>query len=376
MPCARARPAGRLAVTLAPLAPPEPPHALWLLDDGLIMGGGQLFALRLACWARRPVTIVCPEGSGLWERATAQGLPCVAADFPEPSGAHAPAMVAAARRLRRVLGATTAGRDVVVSGGIRCSLVAASALAARRGAPPLVHLMHERDSAQRGSVRLALRRSRRVVAMGSVAAAAYRTALPGARVVQVNNFLAPDVLDQLVAARAARRAVEAPGALRLGVLARVIPEKGVAALVDELVAAPGAWGTLAVAGALQDADEVARVRSRIQAAGLGTRVTLRGAVDDVPAFLDDLDALVVPSTGNEGQPTVILEAVAAGLPVIARAPLVSQDFAGLPVVPYTGPADLAGALAEVTALGAAPAERLRERFGVGQVLAAIEQAAS
>jgi glycosyltransferase involved in cell wall biosynthesis len=347
-------------------------RALWLLDDGLILGGGQLFALRLARWAGRPVRLVCPAGSAVWERAQAAGVPCHDVAFPAPAPAQALALVRAAARLRRVLGSATAAGDVVVSGGIRCSLVAAPALAGRRDAPPLVHLLHERDSATRASVRVALRRSRRVVAVGATAAEAYRAALPGARVVQANNFLAPDVLDALVARRA-----EGHGAPpRVGVLARLIPEKGVAELVDELAAAPGAWRDLQVAGALQDGAEVERVRARVAATGLGDRVRLLGAVDDVGAFLAGLDVLVVPSVGNEGQPTVMLEGLAAGVPVVARTALVSGDFAGLPVARYAGAGDLGAALAAAAAAAPASRDELARRFGPEQAVAAIDEAAA
>ena len=367
---------GTSAVTSAPDASAVRPRALWVLDDGLVMGGGQLFALRLARWARRPVTLVCPEASGLWARASADGIACVAAAFPAPSLVQTPALIAAARGLRRTLAAATARGDIVVSGAIRCSLVAAPALAARPQAPPLVHLMHERDSAERASVRLALRGSRRVLAVGAAGAAAYRAAMPAATVGHVNNFLAPDTLAALASLRE-RRAARTDGAPpRLGVLARVIPEKGIATLVGELAAAPDAWSTLAVAGALQDAGEVDRVRTGIAAAGLEARIALRGPLDDVPGFLVELDALVVPSTGHEGQPTAILEAVAAGLPVVARAAVVSSDFEGLPVRPYSGAAGLAAALRELPARAAVPPRLLRERYGIDQVLAGIERAAA
>jgi glycosyltransferase involved in cell wall biosynthesis len=348
---------------------------LWVLDDGLILGGGQLFALRLAACAEEPVRLVCPAGSPVWERARAAGIPCADVAFPAPAPGQARALGRAMRRLRAVLAAAEPG-DILVSNGIRCSLVAAPALAGRRGAPPLVHLLHERDSAERRSVRAALRRSRRVVAIGAGAATAYRAALPGARVVQANNFLAPAAVEALSAAAAARAPRPDGAPPRLGVLARIIPEKGVAELVDELAATPAAWDTLAVAGALQDAGEVERVRARIAARGLEGRAALTGPTDDVAAFLGAVDALVVPSVGHEGQPTTILEGLAAGLPVLAREPMVSTDFADLAVLAYRGAADLGAALAALPAPGAPPAALLAQRFACGQVVAALREAAS
>lgn len=333
---------------------------LWMLDDGgLVLGGGQLFALRLARTAGRPVMLACPAGSPLAVAADAAGLPWTDVPFPAP----APVQALALRRAARRLGAVVPREAVVLSGAVRASLVAG--LARLRTDLPVVHLLHERDSAARAAVRLALRRSR-VLAVGAVAAQTYRDALPGARVVQVNNFLAPDELAPLAAVRRGRN-----GGGVVGVLARLIPEKGVAELVDELAAQPEAWTQLRVAGARQDEGYARDVEARILRSGLADRVTLLGALHDVPAFLGGLDALAVPSTGREAQPTTILEAVAAAVPVVCRRPIMSPDFLGLPVDPYDTPAELAAALAAP----GAPATLLEieRRFGVAQVLAALDE---
>jgi glycosyltransferase involved in cell wall biosynthesis len=333
---------------------------LWVLDDGgLVLGGGQLFALRLARSAGRRVVLACPAGSPLARAAEAAGLPWIDVPFPAPSPAQAPALRRAALRLSAVV-----PRDaVVLSGAVRASLVAG--LARLRTDLPVVHLLHERDSAARATVRLALRGSR-VLAVGAVAAQTYRDALPKARVVQVNNFLAPDELAPLAAVRRAR-----DGGGVVGVLGRLIPEKGIAELVDELAARPDAWTHLRVAGARQDESYARDVEARILRSGLGDRITLLGALDDVPAFLGALDALAVPSTGREAQPTTILEAVAAGVPVVCRRPIMSPDFSDLPVAPYETPAELAAALA---APGApATLSEIEQRFGVAQLLSALDE---
>jgi glycosyltransferase involved in cell wall biosynthesis len=334
---------------------------LWMLDDGgLVLGGGQLFALRLARTAGRPVMLACPAGSPLAVAAAAAGLPWTDVPFPAP----APAQALALRRAARRLGAVVPREAVVLSGAVRASLVAG--LARLRTDLPVVHLLHERDSAARAAVRLALRRSR-VLAVGAVAAQTYRDALPGARVVQVNNFLAPDELAPLAAVRRARNG----GGGVVGVLARLIPEKGVAELVDELAAQPEAWTQLRVAGARQDEGYARDVEARILRSGLADRVTLLGALHDVPAFLGGLDALAVPSTGREAQPTTILEAVAAAVPVVCRRPIMSPDFLDLPVAAYDTPAELAAALAAPGAPATLP--EIERRFGVAQVLAALDE---
>ncbi|MCW3002652.1 MAG: glycosyl transferase group 1 [Conexibacter sp.] len=332
---------------------------LWVLDDGgIVLGGGQLFALRLARAAGRPVTLACPAGSPLARAAQDAGVPWVDVPFPAPH----PAQAVALRRAAQRLGAVVPRDAVVLSGAVRASLVAGLA---RLGDVPVVHLLHERDSAARVTVRLALRRSR-VLAVGAVAAQTYREALPGARVVQVNNFLSADEVAPLAAQRHARN-----GGGIVGVLARLIPEKGIAELVDELGAHPDAWTELHVAGARQDEGYARAVEARIAAAGLGGRIRLLGPVDEVPAFLRAVDTLAVPSIGREAQPTTILEALAAGVPVVCRRPIMSPDFTGLPVTPYETPAELAAA---VRAPGApSPVDEVQRRFGVAQVLAALDE---
>lgn len=50
---------------------------------------------------------------------------------------------------------------------------------------------------------------------------------------------------------------------------------------------------------------------------LADSVEMTGFADDVPAALAQLDAMVLPSLYGEGLPMVVLEAMAAGLPVVA-----------------------------------------------------------
>jgi len=59
------------------------------------------------------------------------------------------------------------------------------------------------------------------------------------------------------------------------------------------------------------------INAQIQRLGLDDRVQQVGFVDDVPTAIAELDALVLPSLCGEGLPMVVLEAMAAALPVIA-----------------------------------------------------------
>ena len=117
-----------------------------------------------------------------------------------------------------------------------------------------------------------------------------------------------------------------------------------------------------------------RLRAAVDDAGIEHRVSLLGRVEHLPGFFADVDVLLVPSTGHEAQPTVILEALAFGRPVIVRRPIWSRDFDGLPVTPYSTAAELATALSET--MGPPSASELQRRFGPEQALTAILEAAN
>lgn len=353
------------------------PPDLWFLDDGRILGGGQRFALRLAryvreCHPERVVTIVCPAGTELAGVAERDGFPVISLEFPDPALGSLRRLGRAARRLRAALQACDPDELVLVGNSARAQAVAMLACGTLRRHPPLVNLMHEQDSAGRRSVRITHRRAGRVVAVGTNASVAYSAAVGAERVTALNNFLLPAEQETLGARRPADPVTGRPV---LGVLARLIPEKGVLEAIVELAACPDVWDRLVVGGPAQDPAYAGAVDDAIRAGGLGGRVDLVGDVDDVPGFLNDIDVLLVPSVGNEGQPTTVLEGLAAGRAVVVRAPVWSRDYDGLSVAPYTGSTDLGAALARAVAGPPASAAVLAERFGPEQALEAIDRAA-
>jgi len=107
---------------------------------------------------------------------------------------------------------------------------------------------------------------------------------------------------------------EGPGEVFL-YLGRLSPEKGVETILR-------AWrpghGTLLVGGS---GPEEGRLRAMAP-----PRVVFLGDLDGsvVPGLLQRARALLLPSIGYEGQPRVVLEAYAAGVPVLA------SDVGGLP----------------------------------------------
>jgi len=103
--------------------------------------------------------------------------------------------------------------------------------------------------------------------------------------------------------------------VRFGIAARLVPEKdhftllrAFAAVVAEV---PGAELQIAGDGPLRD-----RLAALSQELNLATCVTFLGALPDTAQFLSQLDIFVLSSL-NEGLPLALLEAMAAGLPVVA-----------------------------------------------------------
>jgi glycosyltransferase involved in cell wall biosynthesis len=102
---------------------------------------------------------------------------------------------------------------------------------------------------------------------------------------------------------------------RIGVVANLRPVKG----VDVFVRAAGQLAsefptaTFHIAGQGEQRTDLERL---IGESGLSDRVTLHGAVADMPAFLAGLDVAVLPSHA-EGMSNAVLEYLAAGRPVVA-----------------------------------------------------------
>jgi glycosyltransferase involved in cell wall biosynthesis len=349
----------------------------WILDDAPVFGGGQLNVLRLARFinespAARSVRVICPGGSELAVRCATAGIAVQNATFPG-FGLDGPfRILRAVWGLRRLL--KRADRNAIVVGAsLRTQVYAHAAAIGLREAPPIVHLMPEQDSARRFAAKLLLRRSPAVVVIGDNAADTYRARMPGVPILAVNNFLLPDELT--AAAQRASRLSSIGEAPVLGVLARLIPEKGILELVDELAEAPASWSRLLIAGERQDESYARTVERRIDALGLGEKIRLLGRVDDLAAFFNQIEALIVPSVGNEGQPTVIIEAIAHGRPVIVREPIWSESFGALPVLPYRNAQELESALTRLVP-PTVSTEELERSFGPMPVIEAIEQAAA
>ena len=108
-----------------------------------------------------------------------------------------------------------------------------------------------------------------------------------------------------------------PATNRIGILGRIAPEKGQLDFLQAARLLPSNYQFI-ICGAPLFSDPSSQSyfeRVREQAAGLP--VEFLGWRDDVPTVLSTLDLLVVPSAPGEATTRVILEAFAAGVPVVA-----------------------------------------------------------
>lgn len=126
-------------------------------------------------------------------------------------------------------------------------------------------------------------------------------------------------------------------------VARLDAQKGVDLLItaaaNVLPNHPDAWVIIIGDGPLQ-----AALRSQAEATGVKDRIRFLGTRRDVPAWMVSATALVLPSRW-EGMPNVVLEAMAAGLPVLATdvegvSELIQPGSNGW-IVPKENPAALA-----------------------------------
>jgi glycosyltransferase involved in cell wall biosynthesis len=177
------------------------------------------------------------------------------------------------------------------------------------------------------------------------------------------------------------------GTLLIGAAGHVAHRKGFDVLLDAFARAGLPDARVVIVG---DGPELPRLRARARELGIAERIHWLGRRDDVADVLAGCGVFVL-SSRNEGMANVMLEAMAAGTPVVAsdisgvRTALGADadgSAAGWMVPPEDADA-LAAALAEVAALRAddpaavqARADRalarVRERFGVERMVAEVE----
>lgn len=185
----------------------------------------------------------------------------------------------------------------------------------------------------------------------------------------VYNAVVPDPVEQ-TAAHEQRIRTE----LTVGIVGRLAPWKGQDVFLESFAAAfrgSDVRGRV-IGSALFGEDEYARsLRRRVEELGISTQIEFRGFREDIWSELADLDVLVHSSVTPEPFGQVVLEGMAAGLPVVATnaggpAELITDGVDGLLVPTANAPA-LASALERLRddrelrrRLGAAARERSRD----------------
>jgi glycosyltransferase involved in cell wall biosynthesis len=128
-----------------------------------------------------------------------------------------------------------------------------------------------------------------------------------------NASLTMAEIERLAAARAAT-ARDRPGRHYLAI-GRLAPQKNFPLLIDAFARIATGDDTLTIVG---EGSERGRLEKQIEALGLTGRVVLTGHQSPVDPWLAQADALVL-SSDFEGLGIVVIEALAAGVPVVATA---------------------------------------------------------
>lgn len=225
--------------------------------------------------------------------------------------------------------------------------------------------------------RMSLRRVSRVIAVSN--ALAEHLALEGfdpARMTVVPNGVpAPEVLPSRPAPS---------GTWTLGVVALFRPRKGMETLLEAMASLRrrGINVRLRAVGAFESPQYEAEIARRVHSLGLGEHITWTGFTRNVTVQLRHMDMLVLPSLFGEGLPMVVLEAMAAGVPVVATRvagiPEAIRDGRDGVLVAPGNADDLARAIANVVvghydwkSLRLSAFKRLTERFSDGAMAAGV-----
>lgn len=328
------------------------------------------------------VDVACQPESPLWQRAQAIGAELH--PLPGLRGGNPLSQAANVRRIAHLL-------DVLQPDVVHAyrspphALTAVARLLARHRAP----LVRSRGAAQRlrrHPLNLWLYRSAAAVVASSTAVAEdlMKAGVPGARVHVLRGGVDADRVRGGDGAAWRRSLTLEDNTPVLGMLARIDEVKGHRGVVDamveldrrglrvQLLCAGEAWG--------QSGD---RLRQHLVNRGMQDRVRLLGRVDDVAGFLAAVDVVVVGSLGSEAIARALLEAMAAGRPVVATRvgviPEILERGLGMLVEPGD-PSALASALEELlhdparcAELGEAAAQHVGDHYTLARLAERLER---
>lgn len=266
--------------------------------------------------------------------------------------------------------------DIVHSHNVRATFAAHLGTRWSRHRPRLVTTVHGlSDADYPRAARVLAHTADRVVAVSDHVAGRLESAgLPTHRLVVIENAVAPPRLPDK---NAARRELDLEATTRVAVcVARLEAPKRHDQLIEAWAALPPD-AVLLVAG---DGSGRGALEQRIAEAGLGDRVRLLGERRDVPRLLSAADLLVLPSD-REGLPMAVLEAMAAGIPVVASAVggVADLDPTTLELVRPGSCRDLAAGLRRVLddpvgarARAARASEAIQQRYSSSSMCSAYE----
>lgn len=196
--------------------------------------------------------------------------------------------------------------------------------------------------------------------------------IPKSRCITIHNGIT--IPDDVVHRTTRDPMPDSPGPV-IGWIGRMVPVKGLPTLLRALqsvrcVAPP----TLLLLG---DGPDRASLEALASSLGISERVRFMGFVDNPREFHAQMDVFALPSI-HEGIPIALLEALGAGLPVVASAVggiprIVSDDTLGV-LIDSSSPLDWANALTtllndrrKMLALGKAARQHVEENFSMDRM---------
>lgn len=329
--------------------------------ESLDLGGLERLAVNLAIEQKRrgdepEIYCVCRRG-GLADEAQAAGIPVRC--FNKPPGLNPIALLRLARALRasRPDVVHTHNPNIHHYGAVAATLARVPVVINTRHSPlsPEALMYRERH----------FRRMRRFTdAVVFVSTEARDSIVDGLKLQGMRTAVVPTAIPLEEFLKKPASPLSVWPRVRFGTLGRMVPEKAHEVLVDAfgrvLKELPEAELRIAGGGPLYET-----LCGRVSSAGLTKQVRIEPATQDPAGFLQELDIFVL-SSRSEGLPLVLLEAMAAGVPVVATRVGGIQDF--LPDgIGWLCPAEDSSALAK-TMLSAVRSPDLLARAARGKSL--------
>lgn len=324
------------------------------------------------------MTIVCPPDAALFRAARARGLAAVPLPIGRLGWKNFHALRAWIADRPRI--------DVVNTHSPTDNALAALAAATLSRAPPLVRTRHVSTPGRRNPLSRWLYRTaaRHIVTTGEAVRA----------MLAKEHGLAPEKITSVPTGidlarfhpgdrTRARMELNLPAdGFYVGVVAALRDWKGHADLLRALAQLRGRHSDLRllVVGSGPERENLERLVAELD---LGAAVVLAGERSDVPSWLNAMDLFALPSHAHEGMPQAVMQAMAAGVPVVATeigavGEAVAHGETGL-LVPPRSVAALAQALERLiadaparAAMGRAARARAEARFGVAAMLDKME----